>query len=623
MCTKKVIFSSSVWLCGADLCRFKSHTLSRAVLRKFYQRNMMEDLHEKRKLEQNLSELNVAEKRQSTDDSRTMTILNRPEQEIFGSVSATTVSMGCPPEKVGPLIGRKGIVVQEIMRRSTCRIYVDQNYPEGHPRQIQITGHPKDLGIAIALVSLVMEHGPSIISPVVPQPRETPAPDSADITDSEFICPQAKVGALIGSKGSNVHEIFNRTGCRVQVLQDGVPDGMDRKVSFTGTPQQIQEAKVLVTQLITTGAFEINPTPQNAENSASNNATASALLANPNAKTVETDVSPDKVRLVIGARGVTIGEIMKRSGCKVFINQNFPEGQPHKVVYTGTAQQIDIAKYLVDTVVTQGMSALYSILNGTESIVIQEVNIYESQAVRLAENIVNDIQTRCAVKLNFDSSTTESNGTIRLSILGKVESVHAAIKMIYQIIGPPASESNTTVEILSSFQPQSSGPILALGKDGTSGHLESAFSLPDGSHQQVAEINNEVMGRIVGARSATLALIKSKSGANLQVLKSDHTKGTTRVVLAGTAHSVTLAAQMVQEVLVNGTGKLLKMPDAPSNLKPAPMMHHEGDGMNYFNPSAGGHQSTVHPPFYSATSIPIYPSMSPQVCCAKFESFPS
>jgi hypothetical protein len=82
---------------------------------------------------------------------------------------------------------------------------------------------------------------------------------------------------------------------------------------------------------------------------------------------------------VIGAKGVTIGEIMKRSGCKIFINQNFPEGQPHKVVYNGKAQQIDIGRYLVDTVVQHGMAALYGVLNGSERVIIQEINIYENQ----------------------------------------------------------------------------------------------------------------------------------------------------------------------------------------------------------------------------------------------------
>lgn len=543
------------------------------------------------------------------EDDRSSSIVNRTEDEIFASAPSTTVTMACPPEKVGPLIGKKGVVVQEIMRRSVCRIYVDQNYPEGHPRQIQITGQPKNLGLAIALVTLVMEHGPSIISPS--HNNSDANQEAPDVSSAYIQCPALKVGALIGSKGSNVYEIYQRTGCKVQVLQETSSDGSDKRVLLTGNPQQIEEAKALITQLITTGAFD--------HGAATSNPTiaASQIQSNPGVltRTVETPIAPEKVRLVIGAKGVTIGEIMKRSGCKVYINQNFPEGEDHMVVYSGTPQQIDVAKFLVETVVFQGMSALYGVLNGPESIVIQEVNIFEPQLARLTSgDSLQTIQTRSAVKINVDSTpNVEPANTYRVSIIGKVDCVHSAIKLIYRAVGSSVGEN--PAENSEQILPQSTGAILALGKDGTSGHLESALTLSDGNQQQVAEINNDVMGRVVGARSATIGLIKSKSGANLQILKADSTKGTTRVVITGTAHNVSLAAQMIQEVLVNGTAKLLKMSDAPTQVKQSsPILlatRSDGEGVSYF-----AHQSAPAPAFYSASGLPIYPQVAipTQVC---------
>ena len=35
-----------------------------------------------------------------------------------------TVNMSCPQVKVGELIGKRGIIVQEIMKRSGCKVYV-------------------------------------------------------------------------------------------------------------------------------------------------------------------------------------------------------------------------------------------------------------------------------------------------------------------------------------------------------------------------------------------------------------------------------------------------------------------------------------------------------------------
>lgn len=64
-------------------------------------------------------------RRSVAEDGRSMSVINRSEDDIFANAPSTSVAMACPAEKVGPLIGKKGIVVHEIMRRSLCIIYVD------------------------------------------------------------------------------------------------------------------------------------------------------------------------------------------------------------------------------------------------------------------------------------------------------------------------------------------------------------------------------------------------------------------------------------------------------------------------------------------------------------------
>ena len=51
--------------------------------------------------------------------------------------------------------------------------------------------------------------------------------------------------------------------------------------------------------------------------------------------TVEENIEPEKVGIVIGPKGSIIMDIMKKSGAKVVINQDFPKGQPHRIKYTG------------------------------------------------------------------------------------------------------------------------------------------------------------------------------------------------------------------------------------------------------------------------------------------------
>ena len=80
---------------------------------------------------------------------------------------------------------------------------------------------------------------------------------NTDISD-DIMIPHAKVGTVIGFKGTNVNEIMRRSGCRVQVLQDNIPDGVDRKVLFAGTPQQIMVAKTLVAAVVADGPGALN-----------------------------------------------------------------------------------------------------------------------------------------------------------------------------------------------------------------------------------------------------------------------------------------------------------------------------------------------------------------------------
>lgn len=71
-----------------------------------------------------------------------------------------TVAMECPVEKVGAVIGKKGANVNEIMKRSGCKIAIDQSdHRDGAPRKINLTGPPDKLAVAMQLVSKLMKDG--------------------------------------------------------------------------------------------------------------------------------------------------------------------------------------------------------------------------------------------------------------------------------------------------------------------------------------------------------------------------------------------------------------------------------------------------------------------------------
>lgn len=51
-----------------------------------------------------------------------------------------TLEIECPPQKVGHVIGSKGIIIKEIHKRTGCIIQLNQDVPSGSPRLIRLSG---------------------------------------------------------------------------------------------------------------------------------------------------------------------------------------------------------------------------------------------------------------------------------------------------------------------------------------------------------------------------------------------------------------------------------------------------------------------------------------------------
>jgi polyribonucleotide nucleotidyltransferase len=89
----------------------------------------------------------TAEKKQATDRTK------NGDAALSSLVPSITINMDCPPDKVGSVIGKKGITINEIMKRSGCKIVIDQAV---QPARVVLTGAPESLGIAMSLVTQVI-----------------------------------------------------------------------------------------------------------------------------------------------------------------------------------------------------------------------------------------------------------------------------------------------------------------------------------------------------------------------------------------------------------------------------------------------------------------------------------
>ena len=253
------------------------------------------------------------------------------QMEQASTVEPITITMECPLTAVGSIIGKKGANVNEINSRSGCKVVIDQR--DGVPARVNLTGPPERLAIAMSLVSLIIKDGANAL--FAGESDDSNGSKAGLILTSESRCAAVKVGTIIGSKGVTIAEIARRSKCKVHIIQDPPSDGNvnERQVVYSGTLEQIQEAKVLVQSVIDDGATALGlPSLPPSDK----NQPQYPLKSNAPSVVEEDDIEPEKVKNVIGAKGCIISEIMRRSGCKVVINQQQKE-QTHKVVYTGSS----------------------------------------------------------------------------------------------------------------------------------------------------------------------------------------------------------------------------------------------------------------------------------------------
>ena len=66
-----------------------------------------------------------------------------------GEVSQTIT---CPQQLVGRIIGRGGETIRSLQTASGAHIMVNQNFPDGVPRQIDLTGRPDAVDRAYRMI---------------------------------------------------------------------------------------------------------------------------------------------------------------------------------------------------------------------------------------------------------------------------------------------------------------------------------------------------------------------------------------------------------------------------------------------------------------------------------------
>jgi len=249
-----------------------------------------------------------------------------PQQQQNVQEPSITKTVDCDQGIVGRIIGRGGETIKYLQQTSNCHIQVDQNFPQGVPRKVVISGTPANVATAEKLVHDVMTNGP---------PEIGPPPGQTWITQT-VECPQSVVGRVIGRGGETIKDLQARARCKIQVDQH-VPQDQPKKVVCTGEPGAVATAVALIHQVMA-GQQVTGP-------------------AGPNAQFL--DCAKNLVGRIIGRGGEVIRQLQQMSGARVQIDQNVPEGTPCKVQISGhDLNAVHYAMQLVTDVMAHGPQIL-------------------------------------------------------------------------------------------------------------------------------------------------------------------------------------------------------------------------------------------------------------------------
>ena len=153
-------------------------------------------------------------------------------------MEAATNLVDCPPGLVGRVIGKGGETIKGLQAQSGAHITIDQNFPEGVPRKISISGPAGCVDIATRLVEDLLKGGPVRNGSVGPGQAQK-------LVD----CPKEMVGRVIGRGGETIKGLQSQTGARIQIDQTATPC----TVTITGNPYCVEAAARAVTDVINGG----------------------------------------------------------------------------------------------------------------------------------------------------------------------------------------------------------------------------------------------------------------------------------------------------------------------------------------------------------------------------------
>uniref|UniRef100_A0A8C4S174 Far upstream element (FUSE) binding protein 1 n=1 Tax=Erpetoichthys calabaricus TaxID=27687 RepID=A0A8C4S174_ERPCA len=351
------------------------------------------------------------------------------------------------------------------------------------------------------------------------------APSRSVVTE-EFKVPDGMVGFIIGRGGEQISRLQQESGCKIQIAPDsgGLPE---RSVTLTGSPDSIQSAKRLLTEIVEKG----RPAPVFHHSDG------------PGMSVQEIIIPASKAGLVIGKGGETIKQLQERAGVKMVMIQDGPQntGADKPLRISGDPYKVQQAKEMVmELIRDQGgfreqRNEYGSRMGGNDfSLDVPVPRFAVGIVIGRNGEMIKKIQNDTGVRIQFkpDDGTTPER--------------------IAQIMGPP-ERCQHAAEIITDLlrSVQAGGPPGPGGRGrGRGGQGNWNMGPPGGLQEFNFTVPSMKTGLIIGKGGETIKSISQQSGARIELQRNPPPNADPNIkmfTIRGSHQQIDFARQLVEE----------------------------------------------------------------------------
>ncbi|XP_070780322.1 far upstream element-binding protein 3 isoform X2 [Enoplosus armatus] len=343
------------------------------------------------------------------------------------------------------------------------------------------------------------------------------------LATEDFKVPDKMVGFIIGKGGEQISRIQLESGCKIQIASDS--GGMlDRPCTLTGSPENIDQAKRLLTEIVEQCRYG-----PGFHSEMDGNSSIQQIL-----------IPANKVGLVIGKGGETIKQLQERTGVQMIMIQDdpMPTGADKPLRITGDPHKVQQARELVVKLIRDkdqgdfrvGRADFGSKMGGSSlDVVVPRFAV----GIIIGRNgeMIKKIQNDAGVRIQFKQDDGVSPDRVA-QVMGQPDHCHHAVHLINELV--------QTAQERDGF-----GGIV-----GRRGRGDCNMGGPGGLQEVTYAVPADKCGLVIGKGGETIKNIKEQSRAHVELQRNPppNTDPNVRIFsIRGTPQQLEKARQLIDE----------------------------------------------------------------------------